>query len=212
MQTMVHLTESEAHFKRRLEAFSDIVFGLSLSELALQLGLPANPQALVTSPLRYFIFFGSFALVCSLWMAHHRMFATFEPRRFTVFLNFVYLAFTVLMPFGMQALMKFPQSPIGFGIYLACYGGTAASMWALLVIGSRDCGARLDEADRVRLARNVVRYAVLTAVMALSLGALPFVGRSNAAVVLFALIPTMLILRRWTNARPKPSVAKDPSL
>ncbi len=127
-----HLTESQAHYKRRLEAFSDIVFGLSLSELALQLGLPMNPQELISSPIRYFVFFGSFGLVCSLWIGHHRMFRVFTPIRAAVALNFVYLAFTVLMPFGMQAFIKYPNNPIGIGIYLSCYAGTAASMCGCL--------------------------------------------------------------------------------
>jgi uncharacterized membrane protein len=54
--------ESAAHFTRRLEAFSDIVFGLSLSQLAFQLGVPNRVEVLVEQPLRYIIFFVSFAV------------------------------------------------------------------------------------------------------------------------------------------------------
>ena len=105
--------------KRRLEAFSDIVFGLCLSELALLLGIPSKPIDLIDHPMRYAVFFGSFAIVSAFWYSHHRMFRYFYPGRIDVFLNFAYLAFAVLVPFGMQAMIKFSGDPIAFGVYQA---------------------------------------------------------------------------------------------
>ncbi len=196
---MEHLTESQAHYKRRLEAFSDIVFGLSLSELALQLGLPKNPQELISSPIRYLVFFGSFGLVCSLWIGHHRMFRIFRPTRASVALNFVYLAFTVLMPFGMQAFIKYPGNPIGIGIYLSCYAGTAASMCGLLILGLRAGTEHLGEDERLRVKGNLVRYATLLAVMAGGLIALRLGGFQAAGEALLAIVPAMLLTRFVTT-------------
>jgi uncharacterized membrane protein len=200
--SLEHLTERDAHFKRRLEAFSDIVFGLSLSELALQLGIPATARELINEPLRYFIFFASFAIVCSLWIQHHRMFRTFVPARTTVFLNFVYLAFTVLMPFGMQTLLKFPSSPIGFGIYAICYAATAASICALQLIGLRDCAAKLDDAERLDLFRRIVRSAALCACMLLALALLPIAGVGAAGLSLFLMFPAMFAARHALRRVP----------
>jgi uncharacterized membrane protein len=203
-----HLTESQAHYKRRLEAFSDIVFGLSLSELALQLGLPKNPQELVTSPVRYFVFFGSFALVCSLWIGHHRMFRVFTPIRAAVALNFVYLAFTVLMPFGMQAFIKYPNNPIGIGIYLSCYAGTAASMCGLLILGLRAGTAHLTEDERLRVKGNLVRYVALLAVMLSGLIALRMGGFQAAGGALLAIVPAMLLAHLVTQRMKRASAAR----
>jgi uncharacterized membrane protein len=98
--------ERPAQFTRRLEAFSDIVFGLSLSQLAFQLGVPNRLAELVNQPLRFVTFFASFAVICMFWLAHHRMFRNFVPGRIDVFLNFVYQAFTALVPFGMQVIIS----------------------------------------------------------------------------------------------------------
>jgi uncharacterized membrane protein len=202
-----HLTESQAHYKRRLEAFSDIVFGLSLSELALQLGLPKNPQELISSPIRYFVFFGSFGLVCSLWIGHHRMFRVFTPSRAAVALNFVYLAFTVLMPFGMQAFIKYPNNPIGIGIYLSCYAGTAASMCGLLITGLRAGTDHLSEDERLRVKDNLVRYAALLVVMVGALIALRIGGFHAAGLALLAIVPAMLLTRFIRVRMKRASVA-----
>jgi uncharacterized membrane protein len=202
-----HLTESQAHYKRRLEAFSDIVFGLSLSELALQLGLPKNPQELVSNPIRYFVFFGSFGLVCSLWISHHRMFRVFTPTRAAVALNFVYLAFTVLMPFGMQAFIKYPENPIGIGIYLSCYAGTAASMCGLLILGLRAGTEHLTEDDRLCVKENLVRYAALLVVMVGGLVAVRMGGFHAAGLTLLAVVPAMLLTRVITVQMRRRSVA-----
>jgi uncharacterized membrane protein len=203
-----HVTESQAHYKRRLEAFSDIIFGLSLSELALQLGLPKNPQELISSPLRYFVFFGSFALVCSLWIGHHRMFRVFSPTRTAVVLNFVYLAFTVLMPFGMQAFIKYPNNPIGIGIYLSCYAGTAASMCGLLILGLRSGTEHLTEDERLRVKGNLVRYVALLAVMLGGLIALRIGGFQAAGGAMVATVPAMLLSRYITARLKRASVAR----
>jgi uncharacterized membrane protein len=202
----IHFTERESHYKRRLEAFSDIVFGLSLSELALQLGLPAKASGLIDHPMRYAIFFASFAIICSLWVAHHRMFRTFKPTRFNVFLNFVYLAFTVLMPFGMQSLIKFSNSPIGLGIYAICYAITMATICLLQAIGFRDFAARLDATDRADLLQRIARSGAITAVMVVALVLLPLRGAGAAGASLFLIAPAMVVVRR---ALPVPKRAPE---
>ena len=72
--------EHRSHFTRRLEAFSDIVFGFSLAQLALQLQLPARAEDVLDHPIRWVIFFGTFGLITLFWLAHYRMFRlAFEP-------------------------------------------------------------------------------------------------------------------------------------
>jgi uncharacterized membrane protein len=194
--------EREPQFKRRLESFSDIVFGLSLSELALQLGVPDRANELIDHPLRYVIFFASFAIICSFWSSHHRMFRYFWPNRADVLLNFTYLAFTVLVPFGMQSFLRFPASPVAFGIYLACFLGTSASMAALLFLALRRHWPYADTADRLDIYRRMLRVTIVGSSMALALALLPLIGTAFAGMSLWAMVPAIALMRRRVRTIP----------
>jgi uncharacterized membrane protein len=194
--------ESAAHFTRRLEAFSDIVFGLSLSQLAFQLGVPNRVEVLVEQPLRYIIFFVSFAVICALWLAHHRMFRYFAPNRIDVFLNFVYLAFAALIPFAMQVIVRFGSTTTGFAIYGFCFIGTSLSMALLLFRVLARRGADLEEADALRMYRHALTNSGVVAVIALSLLLLRF-GASVSAMSLWLLVPYGIAVRLATRTLPR---------
>ncbi len=135
------------------------------------------------------------------------MFRVFTPTRAAVALNFVYLAFTVLMPFGMQAFIKYPGNPIGIGIYLSCYAGTAASMCGLLLLGLRAGTGHLSEDERLRVKGNLVRYAALLVVMVGGLIALRIGGFEASGTALLAIVPAMLLTRLVTARMKRASVA-----
>ena len=82
---------------QRLEAFSDIVIGFSLAQLGASL---AFTKALTLNPGGLAAFIISFAIVCSLWYFHHRLFERFfVPAALPIVLNFVWLANVVLLVF-----------------------------------------------------------------------------------------------------------------
>jgi len=195
--------ESREHFKHRLEAFSDIVFGLSLSQLALQLALPAHAAELFQSPLRYAIFFGTFAIICAVWLSHHRMFQlAFEPDPPDIALNFVYLAFVAILPFAMQVNVRFGGSAVGFGFYVVDFIGFSLPMFGLLQRGLARRSPHLSEEQRLQLWRAVLRNRLVLGASLASLVLIPLVG------VVFAWIPFTLIsigtslVRRRVNAVP----------
>ncbi|MEO6991414.1 MAG: TMEM175 family protein [Candidatus Baltobacteraceae bacterium] len=193
--------ERRAHFTRRLEAFCDIVFGLSLSQLAFQLGVPTRVEQLVADPLRYLVFFGSFAIICVLWLGHHQMFRHFAAGRLDVFLNFVYLAFVALIPFAMNVYLHFAYSRIGLGIYALCFVGTTAPMTVLRVLGLRRDAADMEAGERLTVYRGVIRGLFVAVAMLLALASLGL-GAAFAPLPMLLIIPAMIVIRRKIRAVP----------
>ena len=87
---------NEERTVHRLEAFSDIVIGFCLAELGTSLTF--NIKTMTLDPVGVIAFFLAFAIVCSLWFFHHRLFEhLFVPRTWPIVLNFVWLAVVVLL-------------------------------------------------------------------------------------------------------------------
>ena len=167
------------HFKRRLEAFSDIVFGLCLAQSAVQLGLPATSADLISGSaiVRYLIFFATFALIAFYWFSHYRMFRlAFEPYPLDVVLNFVFLALTAMLPFTMQANIKFGNGA-ALGFYAANLGLASLVMAILSRRGLERRDPSLTADERLAVWRGVLRGYVV-------------VAASLVALVLIAIIPS----------------------
>src|SRR3954464_4237031 len=80
-----------ARFTQRLEAFSDLVFGFSLSLLATRLDIPANP-AEVFETTRWATFIVTFGTICAIWLSHYRIFRHhFVARTPDLVVNFIFL-------------------------------------------------------------------------------------------------------------------------
>ncbi len=121
------LSEKDAHLARRLEGFGDVVFGFSVSQLALQLSLPQTPQDLVGNPIRYFLYFATFAALAGFWLRFHRMLSgAFRPAPFELVAVFFYLAFVGLVPYALYANAHFAMNGslqggrAGLAAYLLC--------------------------------------------------------------------------------------------
>jgi uncharacterized membrane protein len=99
---------SEIEFSR-VVAFSDGVFAIAITLLVLALEIPAGlddlGKAIGDRGDEFFAYGLSFAVIGSLWIAHHRFFANLA--RFDgplMVLNLVYLAFVALIPFSSSLL------------------------------------------------------------------------------------------------------------
>jgi uncharacterized membrane protein len=196
--------EGRERFKRRLEAFSDIVFGLSLSQLALQLELPAKASDLVDHPLRFALFFGTFALICLTWLVHHRMFQlAFEPEGLDVALNFTYLAFVAALPFAMQVNVRFAGTETGFAFYVADFVGTSIPMFCLLQRGLARRNPKLNDVQRLELWRAVVRSRMVLGASLVSLALIPLIGAGLAWIPFPLLGAGATIVRRVVKTVPE---------
>jgi len=124
----------------RLEAFSDIVIGFSLAEVALNLAVPNSlPQMrLLWETLTAFCF--SFTLISIVWWYHHKLFVTYvflNPA--TVALNFAMLASLALAIYFQQIAVHFialgiePSWPID--AWLGCMAATFAALAGMYAVG-----------------------------------------------------------------------------
>jgi uncharacterized membrane protein len=94
-----------SYFTRRLENFTDIVFGFSISLLAVQLDVPKSATEIVL--VHYLFFFATFAIMAAAWYLHYRMFRfAFAAQTLDVILNFVFLACVAFLPYTLELLTK----------------------------------------------------------------------------------------------------------
>jgi uncharacterized membrane protein len=97
----------DEHNARRYEAFSDVVIGFCLAQLAFSLHVPAHAADLFHDFQWLYGFAWAFANVCGMWWFHHRLFSLlWIPRPIPVLLNFVWLALIVICIFATQVVSE----------------------------------------------------------------------------------------------------------
>ena len=109
--------ESEVEFARVL-AFTDGVFAIAITLLVLALEVPADVDdvgAALRDRSSDFVAYGfSFAVLGSIWLAHHRFYGSvirFNTR--LIVLNLVYLALVALVPFSAELLGHYSDTTAG---------------------------------------------------------------------------------------------------
>jgi uncharacterized membrane protein len=183
----------------RIAAFSDGVFAIAITLLALQLEIPSSRGVNVwreVYELRWsFLAFAiSFAVIGAYWVAHHRLYAVIERYdRRLVWLNLLSLFFIVLMPFTTSLIGEHGDSRAAAVIYalsiaFAGFANTGMAMYALL--GRRLCAAYVSE--------RVVKYHIwrglaIALVFLCSLILLPF-GSGVVQLSWLALIPVQRVV------------------
>jgi uncharacterized membrane protein len=215
------LPESERHFVRRLEGFGDIVFGFSMSQLALQLVQPNAPAELL-HVFRFVVYFGTFAALVGLWLNFHRMMSgAFEPTRIDVFIAFAYLAFATTFPWAMNVLMHLSSHPewvrAGFGVYLCSSVGTTLPAAIIAWRNYRRGSPYFDDVQRLRVWRRLITVTSVSVNLLIALGIDAFVPVDllwNAvppAVIPLALIAVVIRIAvalfakkppRWSETGP----------
>jgi uncharacterized membrane protein len=141
----------------RLEAFSDIVIGFSLGQLALNLVIPPHAIDFIQRPLAITAFLVTFLLVARFWWLHFVIFEHyFVPTKAMIVCNFIALAALILQIFSLQLYSHFvPLSQgvvagrIYFGFFVLSYGMLCAmqaiglhSRWTALSINRRRAGVQ----------------------------------------------------------------------
>ncbi len=100
----------------RLEAFSDGIFAVAITLLAIEIGIKeyegANNanlwQKIVENWPEYFTYFNSFATVLLIWMGHHKIFnRIWKTNHRIILLNGLVLLFVVLFPFPTKTVGNF---------------------------------------------------------------------------------------------------------
>lgn len=100
----------------RLEAFSDGIFSVAITLLAIEIGIKeyegatnANLWKKITGNwAEYFAYFNSFATVLLIWMGHHKIFnRIWKANNWIILLNGLVLLFVVLFPFPTKTVGAF---------------------------------------------------------------------------------------------------------
>lgn len=102
----------------RIEAFSDGIFAVAITLLALEIGIDETPDIHITNAgfwneiialwPKYFAFFNSFASVLLMWMSHHKIFNLLKSTNtFIILANGFLLLITALVPFPAKTIGEY---------------------------------------------------------------------------------------------------------
>lgn len=148
----------------RLEAFGDLVFGFSLSLIALRLDVPSRVEEIL-EPKRWLTVIITFALICRFWLEHHRIFR----HHFVVWtpdmvVNFVFLFGIAILPYAVQTFLRFEmQQLVPFSLYLGDVVLILATLSFLRIRGLRQGRGDPDEEERLRDWRRAAAHLAVAA-------------------------------------------------
>jgi len=180
-------------FTHRLEAFSDLVFGFSLSLLATRLDIPTDVSQIFEAK-RWSTFIITFAMICVLWLAHYRIFRQhFVPKIPDVVINFIFLLGIAVLPYAVQTYLRFAPGREALMLY---FGDFALVFAALGTLRARALFQRRGDAHRDRRLREwratVRQYTIVLvlvgSLIAMGVGAIPREKFYSAAGVVFVVV------------------------
>lgn len=126
---------------RRIEAFSDGVLAIAITLLVLQFDVPtglpdgdaaALADALAESLPDLLAYVLSFAVIGRLWIVHHRLLdALVRFDAALVWLNMLFLAVVVLIPFVSQLLGDYGDEPPAAVAYALILAAAALTVWGM---------------------------------------------------------------------------------
>lgn len=162
----------------RLIFFSDAVFAIVITLLALDLRLPASEgyldnratwNGLIAILPKFLAYFLSFFIVGAYWLGHHRIFNLVKHfDRTLLWLNLILLSFIGLVPFATELLSETGNSvaTLFYAAVMGLVGMTSAGIWFYATRNSR----LLDRAIEPGLWRRVMlRMLIAPTVFLLSI-------------------------------------------
>jgi TMEM175 potassium channel family protein len=198
--------EDRHRFTRRLEAFSDIVFGFALAQSAVALDVPKTLADFGShrTDLVYFVL--TFVLIAQFWMIHYRIFHfVFLARTADIVLNFLLLGTVALLPYALRIWIHFPETVIGAVAYALALGTGFTLVTVLELRGMRG----LTGAARQRWVGIAMRHGVAAAVFVVSLVLFPLIGLS-ARYEWAMIAPGMILVKRFAP-RSVPAAGTAPA-
>jgi uncharacterized membrane protein len=190
-------------FTHRLEAFSDLVFGFSLSLLAIRLDIPADVSQ-VFEPTRWSTFIITFAIICILWLAHYKIFRHhFVPQIADVIINFIFLLGIAVLPYAVQTYLRFATGREALMLYFGDFALVFAALASLRFRALRQRRGDPDTEVRLREWRATIRQFTITLVIAacliaMGVGAIPrkdFYSAASAAFVAVTVLSRFAVRR-----------------
>ena len=197
----------------RVVFFSDCVFAIAMTILALTIRIPAVRSDQVARAIRDLVpqlasYFLSFAVISLFWLGHHRMFS--QIRRLDtalIVINLILLSLVALMPFPTELLGRYGNSVPAVVLYAATTavaGAASAAIWLWAAKGHRLIDPSMPHEMVVHYAARVITVPV---VFTLSI---PIALVSTSAAEDFWLVVIVLRIvyrRRFGRLLPRPDSA-----
>lgn len=191
----------------RIVFFSDAVYAIAITLLAIELKVPELPyedtaelyRALLAEWPRFLAFAFSFWIIAIYWIAHHRYFhyiKRYDQR--LIALNLLMLFFIALIPFTTSVLGEYGDLPGGIWLYavdMMLLGLSSAWLWRHATAQHKLVDADLDP----QVIRQIQLRALTTPLAALIVIALSFFIDGLASFGWFSIF----IFRAWIGHRNK---------
>jgi uncharacterized membrane protein len=165
-------------------------------------------QVDLSRPLVLLLYFGTFAVLASLWLIYHRMLSgTYRPRGIDLVIPFAYLALVSLVPFALFSLSHNGATLEGARAalldYLLLYSGMTALATILTFRNLRRGYFYSSREDRDFAWIVFLRQAVLWVMMSSGLVLDIVAGPTQAGIFLLLIVPAIRIARwRFPHAPP----------
>ena len=198
-----HSTHQDQFGLERLVFFSDAVFAIAITLLALEIRLPATEQVMSEAMLRraladlwpkYLSYVVSFLVIGAFWLGHHRKFRLIERYdRRLLWLNLLMLMTVAFIPFPTSVISEYGNTTgtIFYAASMAVSGLMLVALWSYASHHNRLVNPHLDRRQR-RL--ETWRTLMVPAIFLLSIGIALF--NDDLAKFSWILIaPASLLLR-----------------
>lgn len=186
----------------RLIFFSDAVFAIAITLLALDIRLPGSGEASSNAQLlaqllglwqKYLAYVISFLAIGNFWMAHHRRFRFIKRYdRGLLLLNLLFLMVIAFVPFPTSVLSEYGNltATIFYALTMMVAGLMLTAVWSYAAWHNRLTDPHLDARER---RRQFATLLLTTALFAVSIG-LAFVNENLARLLWLLVVP---ISRFW---------------
>jgi uncharacterized membrane protein len=210
--------------RERLVFFSDAVFAIAITLLALDVRVPeivgtATNEAVAAAvgdlAPRIFAYALSFAVVGLFWLAHWRRYLLIEHvDEGLVLLNIILLGFVALIPFPTALLGEHGDVPISVVVYALILSATGF-MGTVTWVYADQKGLIDPDLSRYEVTLGALRGLAVPIVMLASLALLPIASTTTVEATWIAIFPVQSLIRCWARAladrRPAPDEpAPDP--
>ena len=223
MATRAPRTEAEREIER-VVFFSDAVFAIALTLLAIDLRLPESGaivdsasflDALAAVAPRFYSFALSFFVIILFWVGHFRTFRVVkEMNGRIVFVDILLLFCIVLLPFPTAVLGQhgdIPAAVVFYGLCVALTGAVSTGLWVVVARVRRNVWYMTP-----RLVRLITVRAAFVPAVVLATTPLAFVDPRIPLLVWIFVWPAQLVFERLFRLRlgptgPPPADAAAPA-
>jgi uncharacterized membrane protein len=199
--------------RERLVFFSDAVFAIAITLLALDVRVPeivgeatnaSVAAALGSIAPRIFTYALSFAVVGLFWLAHWRRYLLIERvDEGLVLLNILLLGLVALIPFPTALLGEHGDVPFAVVVYVLIISATGVMGPVSWIYADRK-GLIDPGLGRTEIMLGAMRGLAVPFVMLASLVLLPFASTAAVQASWLLIFPVQALIRRWVRARGEP--------